>query len=338
MDKTFTSFKMEERSYVSYIKREIHNRVSRAHFSKAQAGEIDIVVSELTSNVIKHAGGGELLLRVQNLDGFTSWCEILTIDSGPGMADAAKMLKDGISTTKTLGQGLGAIMRLSTVSQIYSIPGWGTIQYTMIRTKNKTYVPPITTDVEIRALCVNKPREKVCGDGFSIKRTGLQLSIFFADGLGHGIRAKEAFDKAAEFFMATQESDPVNVIQLMHEDIRRTRGLVGTISVCDLQLREWRLCGVGNIHSRIYEGVEFKTYLSYNGTVGMIIPTSMSSTIVPMEPNQYLIMCTDGIQNRWDMSRYPSILKYDNIILAAAIYKDYARGNDDSSILIAKVL
>ncbi len=338
MDKTFTSFKMEERSYVSYIKREIHNRIARANFTSSQAGEIDIIVSELTSNIIKHAGRGELLLRVQNLDRRTSLCEIITIDSGPGMADTTRMLKDGISTTQTLGQGLGAIMRLSTISQLYSIPGWGTVQYSMVRTKNKDYVPPVIEELEIRALCVNKPHEKVCGDGFAVKVTDSEIAIFFGDGLGHGIRAKEAFDAAADCFMETNETDPVDIIRFVHQNIRKTRGLVGVVMVCDLQAREWRLCGVGNILSRMYVGVEFKTYMSYNGTIGMTIPNSMSMTTSPMEVNQHLIMCTDGIQNRWDLTRYPSILKFDNIILAAAIYKDYTRGNDDSSILIAKVL
>jgi hypothetical protein len=48
-------------------------------------------------------------------------------------------------------------------------------------------------------------------------------------------------------------------------------------------------------------------------------------------------MCSDGIQTRWDLNRYPAILKYDSTVLAAAIYKDFTRGNDDASVLIAKV-
>ena len=66
MDNAFTSYRMEERSYVSYIKREIHQQVARTRFSETQAGEIDIIVSELSSNIIKHAGSGELLFRVHD--------------------------------------------------------------------------------------------------------------------------------------------------------------------------------------------------------------------------------------------------------------------------------
>lgn len=337
MANTFTSYKMEERSYVSYVKREIHNQVVRAHFSERQVGEIDIIVSELTSNLIKHAGQGELLVRVQDLDEATSRIEVVSIDNGPGIADTARMQKDGVSTTHTLGHGLGAINRLSNLSQLYSIPGWGTVVYSMVKTKTKKSNPAPHNGVEVRALCVNKPREEVCGDGFAVKRSRQATSIFFGDGLGHGKNAKTAVDIASDFFYKSRAKDPVEMIRQLHQNIRRTRGLVGVVAVAELTAKQWQICGVGNISSRIYSGIGYKNYMSYNGTIGLTIPNSMNATTIPFEPNQHLVSYSDGIQSRWDLSKYPAILKYDNIILAAAIYKDHSRGNDDSSILVAKV-
>src|SRR5690606_1608495 len=168
---------------------------------------------------------------------------------------------------------------------------------------------------------------------FRIKRNKSNTSIFFGDGLGHGIHAKAAVDAAADFFFESKENDPVGLIRMLHENIRKTRGLVGVIAVADLVQREWRICGVGNIISRIYSGLNHRNYMSYNGTIGLTIPNTMNVSTYPMEPNQHLILCSDGIQTRWDLNRYPSILKYDNIVLAAAIYKDYARGTDDASVL-----
>ena len=158
-----------------------------------------------------------------------------------------------------------------------------------------------------------------------------------SDGLGHGQYAKAAIDAASEFFAETREDDPVAMIKLMHDEIRRTRGLVGIVVNGDFKSRHWHICGVGNIAARIYSGLGFKNYMSYNGTIGLTIPGSMKASIYPMESNQHLIMCSDGIKTRWDLNRYPSILKFDNIILASAIYKDFARGLDDASVLIAKV-
>jgi anti-sigma regulatory factor (Ser/Thr protein kinase) len=337
MVKPFTSYRVEERSFVSYVKREIHSQVSHSHFSEARVGEIDIIVSELCSNLIKHAGSGELLYRVYNVGESDSRFEILCIDKGPGMADVPRMMKDGMSTTNTLGQGLGAIERLSTVSQVYSIPGSGTIMYSLVSTEEVKYVPRSGIDVDIRALNVNKPREVVCGDGYRIKRADAQVRIFFGDGLGHGEHAKEAVDRAGDFFLSCREEDPVSIIRLMHEQIRHTRGLVGTVAICDLKKGEWSICGVGNILGRMYSGVTYRNYMSYNGTVGMNIPNSMKASVYIIEKNQHLILCSDGIRTRWDLNRFPSIFKYDNTLLAAALYSDFTRGNDDSSILIAKV-
>lgn len=338
MDKSFTSYQVEERSFVAYVKREIHQEASRRKFSEVETAEIDIIVSEITSNLIKHVGSGELLYRFVGEESESTF-EIISIDRGKGM-DTALMVKDGISTSKTLGQGLGAIERLSDAAQFYSIPGWGTICYAM-RTSKKTpkqLVRKPGIDLDVRALCVNRPRETVCGDGYRVKRTESETKIFFGDGLGHGANAKEAIDRAGEFFMECPLSDPVEIIRLMHANVRRTRGLVATVAVLSRKTNEWAICGVGNTIVRIYSGIQYKNYMSYNGTVGLNLPNSMNATTIPAERNQHLIICSDGIQSRWDLSRYPSIYKYDNTILASAIYKDYTRGNDDSSILIAKVI
>lgn len=335
MDSTFTSYIIEERSFVSYFKREIHQQVFKEKFPETRRAEIDIIVSELCSNLIKHVGKGELLYRIMDHED-DKILELISIDKGPGIADTARMMKDGVSTTKTLGQGLGAIHRLSDFTQLYTVPGWGTILFTQVNSSNKKN-PKKVNRVEARALLVSKPRETDCGDGYRIKHTDTEVMIFFGDGLGHGEYAKEAVDQAGNFFFESKETEPVDLIRQMHEKVRRTRGLVGTVASLNKISNEWRICGVGNILTRMYTGISYKNYLPYNGTIGLNLPASMNASIIPCERNQHLIMCSDGLQTRWDLSKYPSILKYDTIMLAAAIYKDFNRGNDDSSILIVNV-
>ncbi len=104
-------FNAEDRSYFAILKKEIHNLVSAAEFSTKRTGEVDIVVAEMTSNLIKHAGGGELLVKICTEENNTA-IEIISIDNGPGIQDPKQMTKDGISTSNTLGQGLGAMQRL----------------------------------------------------------------------------------------------------------------------------------------------------------------------------------------------------------------------------------
>jgi anti-sigma regulatory factor (Ser/Thr protein kinase) len=334
MDKFFKSYNVEDRSYVAFVKRQIHSELLESNFEKSRIGEIDIIVSELTSNLIKHAANGELFCRIMN-EKDSSIFEVITIDEGPGMTDVHRMMKDGVSTTNTLGHGLGSIQRLSDDFHIYSLPKWGTVSYTVVvsDTKKKSRQPVL----EIKSLCVPKTSETFCGDGYTFTTNQNHIRVLFADGLGHGLHAQEAITRASDFFVKSDETDPVEIIRGTHEHVRKTRGMVATVAILDIKNKEWRICGVGNISTRIYGGLMFKHYLGHNGIIGLNIPNSLNASIIPAEKNQQLIMCSDGIRSRWDLSKYPSILKHDPMLLAAALFKDFNRRTDDSSVLVGKV-
>lgn len=84
-------------------------------------------------------------------------------------------------------------------------------------------------------------------------------------------------------------------------------------------------------------GILTKNHLAYNGIIGLNIPATMNDQEVDYEKGQTMIMCSDGIKTRWDLNRYPGILRYDMSILGAAIYKDFARGTDDISVVTCKI-
>ncbi|MBS1624100.1 MAG: SpoIIE family protein phosphatase [Bacteroidetes bacterium] len=334
MDNTlFRSYLIEDRSYVSFIKREIHNTV-KGSFSEGRTGEIDIIVSELTSNVIKHAQSGELLYKLTIANDQPVF-EILCIDHGPGMKSVNHSLKDGYSSTNTLGQGLGSIIRLSNEAQFYSMEGWGTIAYARLY-PDVAYREERLNPV-IRCLNVAKPGEQVSGDGGFIKRYKDRTLLMLGDGLGHGPGANEAVTEAIKVFQSSCSAEPTELIREMNQGVKRTRGLVATVAVLDHKLKKWSICGVGNIHTRFQRGLEYKNYICNNGIIGLNIPGRLESATFDMEKLQYLILCSDGIRVKWDLLQYPGILKYDPIILAAVLYKDQARRTDDMTVLIARV-
>ena len=337
MDNSFTRYTVEDRSYVALVKKEIHTKSIAAGFGATEVGKIDIIVSELTSNLVKHAGGtGELLYRVLVNQGSGPSFEIICIDKGPGINDVIHSMKDGISTTRTLGGGLGSMERLSAMFQVLSMPGWGTVLYARMGAVPKEGLTA-GSNIEVRGLCIPKVHEEVCGDGYAVTQNRTHTKILFGDGLGHGKHAAEAINAAKEFFLKSGDTDPVIILRRIHEHVRRTRGLVVTVACLDKKEAVWNICGIGNINTRMYTGIEYRTYMAYNGTVGLNIPTSMKATAIPLERNQHLIMCTDGIMTRWQLNRYPYAFKYDPFIVAGAIYKDFSRGTDDASVFIAKV-
>ncbi len=94
-------------------------------FGNADAARIEIVVRELASNIIRHAGRGEILMREVTTD--RKGLEVEAIDQGPGIPDVELALQDGYTTTgRGLGSGLPAVRRLMDTFEIESQVGQGT--------------------------------------------------------------------------------------------------------------------------------------------------------------------------------------------------------------------
>jgi anti-sigma regulatory factor (Ser/Thr protein kinase) len=329
------SYNAQDRSYFAILKKEIHKIVLEAGFSETRIAEVDIIVAEMTSNLIKHADGGELLVRLMTEDDNEA-IEIISIDNGPGMNDPQKMMEDGMSTSNTLGHGLGSIKRLSDTFQIYSLKSWGTIVLSRLYKEplSKKRQPPKT---EVRSVVVAKPGETVSGDGYYYEVTHDALNILVADGLGHGPDAHNAVKEAIKAFKVSPETEPVDILRGLHESIRKTRGMVGTVATFNFKEKKWRICGIGNIATRMQIGLVTRNHIAYNGIVGMNIPNTMKDQEVEHIKGQLIIMCSDGIRTRWDVQKYTSIFRYDLSILAAAIYKDFGRKTDDMSVVIARI-
>lgn len=326
-------FTVADRSYFALLKKEIHVLAVKAGFSETKVGEIDIIVAELVSNLIKHANGGRLLVKLvkqQNIDGI----EIISIDNGDGIADVNKMMADGMSTTNTLGHGLGAIKRLSDVFQVYSQKGWGTILLSRVF---KEELPFSRRSNEIRAIIVPKPGEEKCGDGFYCRMTSESVRLFLGDGLGHGAEAAVAVNAAMQAFRFNNEESATDVVRELHLSVKKTRGLVGTVALYVKNEKKWKICGVGNIATRIINGIEMRSSMAYNGIIGYNMPTSMKDQEVQAENAQVLLLCSDGIKTKWDLVKYPGILKHDLSILAAVIFKDQARFTDDMSVVAVRL-
>jgi hypothetical protein len=172
---------------------------------------------------------------------------------------------------------------------------------------------------------------------FIFNATADRIKILVADGLGHGREANLAVNEAVNAFMICTETSPVRVIRYLHEQIKRTRGMVGTVMMLDRKQQQWSMAGVGNISAKQIGAYNEKNFISYNGIIGHNIPTTMSNHTFKAEEFQQLILCSDGIKTRWDITKYPAVLKHDQTILASVIYKDYARRTDDMCIVCVKL-
>jgi serine/threonine-protein kinase RsbT len=94
-------------------------------FSTGDATLIATAISELARNIVSYARRGEITLKTVNAStrqGIT----IIASDSGPGILDVRQAMRDGFSTSGSLGLGLPGVRRLMDEFEIASEPGRGT--------------------------------------------------------------------------------------------------------------------------------------------------------------------------------------------------------------------
>ncbi|MFD2245624.1 ATP-binding SpoIIE family protein phosphatase [Pontibacter ruber] len=335
-------YTLPDRSFANILKRDIARLAEGLGFSASEVGKINIIVSEMASNLVKHSPqGGELL--VKTIGEKASALEIICLDNGPGMSEPRRMMQDGISTTGTAGEGLGAIKRQSDEFDLYSQPGSGTIILSRVhRAAGQVHPPQRQSRFETGVVMVPKPGEQLCGDGYAIIEEGNNLYLIALDGLGHGANANEASQLAAQVFQSNYKSDlPVN-LRLIHTLIRRTRGAVGSIAHINVARNQISYCGVGNIAGKIFcpeggkQATTCRNIISYNGILGHNIPTTLNNQVAEWNNSRTLVLHSDGLRSRWDLNKYPGILNHDPTTIAAVLFKEFSRQTDDTLVMVVR--
>ncbi|NEX59455.1 ATP-binding protein [Noviherbaspirillum galbum] len=303
----------------------------RAGLTEARAGDVALLATEAATNILKHAGKGEILVRPLGA-GASGGVEILAIDSGPGMADPARSMVDGNTTAGSYGIGLGAMRRVANIFDIHTEPGKGTVIAMAVYGDGGT--GPAGA-VHVGAICVPMPGESACGDAWALAIGPTEAHILVADGLGHGPLAAAASETACDVLAANPGVPPAAAIQDMHLALRATRGAAIGIARIDTIAEEVTFAGVGNIMASIYDGAARRQMVSHNGIVGSNMHKVQEFTH-PWNAGSLMLLCSDGIGTRWDLNQYAGLALCQPSVIAGVLYRDFARGRDDATVLVVR--
>lgn len=295
-------------------------------FEKQRRNDIGIVATELSNNLLAHAGKGEVLICP--VEAGTGWLDVFAIDKGPGMADVAHAFEDGVSTGGTAGQGLGAIQRLSDEVSVYSAPGSGTVVFCRFE------LPGLAASAPLGVVSIPVRGEVENGDSYVVIPGAARSLYMVVDGLGHGLAASQA---AGEAVKAVRQSSPGPLQEMMtaaHNALKATRGAAMSIAVVDHARLLVTYGGVGNVSALLSNGQITRNMVSRNGTLGVTSPRFHEYSY-PFDPGMMLMMFSDGLQSRCGLSGHPGLLNRPPGLIAGLLYRECKRERDDATVLVA---
>ncbi len=294
-------------------------------------GAVAIVVTEMATNLVKHAQHGSILLCPFGTNGDRG-LRVLSMDKGPGIQSLSAALEDGHSTAGTMGTGLGAIRRLSHNFEIYSGAS-GTAIVSEFWTKGKA--PNTNSALQVGTVSLPITGEEVNGDGWGTRVVDDIQLFMVVDGLGHGAYAAEAAREAERVVAATRESSPTAILRDCHDAVRKTRGAAIGLAALDMEHGVMRYAGIGNVAAVIVSPNSSRSMTPHNGILGHEVHKFQEFSY-PWNPDSILIMHSDGVTSRWALDRYPGIWSKHPALIAGLLYRDFARGRDDATVLVAK--
>jgi anti-sigma regulatory factor (Ser/Thr protein kinase) len=325
------AFPIDDASRVGEARRHASTLAQGLGWNEVDVGRVALVVTELGTNLLRHARNGRLLIAARPALGDI---EVLATDKGPGIANIARCMGDGFSTGSTPGTGLGAVRRLAQVFDVQSSVPQGTVVLARMAAASSTRAAA-DARVEIGAVALCAPGETVCGDGWAACVAGSRAAVMLADGLGHGPQAAEAAQDAVAVFQQEPFADPRAILEEAHRALRTTRGAAVTLVQADAEEGTIRSAGAGNVIARVVGGASDRTLLSQHGTIGLQV-RRLEEVRAEWPPHAVLVLHSDGIEARWAAPLVHPALAHDPSLVAALLAREHLRGRDDASAVVLR--
>lgn len=290
-----------------------------------------IVTSEIATNLLKHGGGGRILMNgVPSASGM--WMSIAGVDTGPGIENIAEALRDGVSTTGTQGSGLGAIQRLSDRFDIYSRGGEGTVVLAEFGIG-----PRALGGVVVGAFIQPHPAETACGDAWVCVNRGGTVGLTVIDGLGHGTKAELAADEVVRA-VSVQTGSPAETLMAIEAEMMGKRGAVAGIANIEAADRRLVYASLGNISAMVISRAgKVKRLIGRAGRIGGRVP-NLTDEALGLAPGDLVVLHSDGIATlRREPEEMIGLMSHSPALIAATLLRDGYRERDDACVAVARI-
>lgn len=320
---------------VGEARRAARSMAAALGFPPQACEEITLSMTELATNLIKHARGGTLTLTPLEQGGRVG-LEIQSHDAGPGIANVDQALGDRFSTAGTRGTGWGAVNRLMDEFDITSRCGAGThvVCRKWLRQHSVSLKPcPLAVGVATRPRTFGQPN----GDAFVVHQWEESLLVGVIDGLGHGQFAHRAAQTARQYVESHFDLPLDQVFRGTGRACRATRGVVMALARFDWGRGRLSFASVGNILVRVFPRSEPFHFLIRRGVIGLNAPGAMV-TEHAWPPDHVLVLHSDGVSTHWGWQDRPGWIDRPAAAMAQELLQARSKAEDDATVVVVRNL
>ena len=128
---------------------------------------------------------------------------------------------------------------------------------------------------------------------------------------------------------------PAGILPYMHDALREDSWSgCGDRRNPSLSENSLAYAGVGNISAALYSAHTSQSLVSHNGTLGLSASKESGIPGGNGHTDAILIMHSDGLQSKWDLSSYAGLLARHAAVIGGALFRDFRRQRDDASVVV----
>ena len=300
-------------------------------FAQNDTEFVATAATELARNQLVHARGGRFVVRSIERCGVRG-LELVAADRGSGLADPTRAFDGMISTRGGLGSGVASVRQLMDELDFDIRLGEGTCIWA------RKFAGPVPYRSEVAILGRPCEGESESGDDAAFVRQGDALTIGIVDGLGHGILARDVAAPSAALLRSRAELAPTAILHEVDDTLRAARGAVMAVARIDCRLGQIEHAAVGDVRTHLYRPRECHRFSSVAGVLGAADQRGRKYVVERelMQDHDVIVMFSDGLTTRVDISEQLQLLRRHPIVIAAHLLEQFGRSNDDALVLVTR--
>jgi len=318
---------------VSSARQRVREAGERLNLTKEVIEKVALMASELTHNQLSHARQGYFAVKPVEREGVKG-LEITAADIGPGIQKPSFAFKDQMSTTGSLGAGLGAVARIADEIEVDDRISEG---FCIVARKfqRQTSAP----SYEFAIMGKPYPGEAISGDDGVLIQLESGFLAAVSDGLGHGPEARQASNCAIQALIEKNQGNLDQLTNALNNVLVATRGCAMSIVRFTKAFQTLEAISLGDVHSHRYNLRDAHFFASTPLILGegKLSPAKLRVEKTLANPGSILVMFTDGLKSRTSLKGELDILRRPPISIAEYLLEKYSRPDDDALVLVARV-